>query len=73
MDRGRPAHLSFGRGRHACLGVGLATRMMRAVVDTLVELPLDRVPPLTAEWQADLGMRMATRLVRNRAVAGVDH
>lgn len=64
VDADRTPHVAFGRGRHACLGAGLATRMAMAALDVIVTLPLHRRPPLRAAWRDDLGMRLVLRLER---------
>ena len=57
IDRGEPQHVAFGRGRHACIGAGMATITAGAVVDALEPwLLLDHA--IRPEWSDTLGMRI---------------
>ncbi|MHA4817859.1 cytochrome P450 [Streptomyces aculeolatus] len=67
MDRGTPPHVSFARGRYACLGAGLTRHLMRAVLTALAEQPAGLAPPATVEWHVGRGMRMPLRLTRTKA------
>jgi pimeloyl-[acyl-carrier protein] synthase len=68
MRRTPNPHLSFGRGRHACLGGGLATAQVHAAIAafarelpslTLVPAPTRWLPRVGHRWLAEL--RVATR------------
>ncbi|MEV5890686.1 cytochrome P450 [Nonomuraea fuscirosea] len=58
MDRGYPPHIAFGRGRHACLGAAMATKMIKTILRVLVETAFDSRPTPTpqVQWRTELGM-----------------
>ncbi|MDH6435680.1 cytochrome P450 [Streptomyces canus] len=63
MDRGRPPHVSFARGRYACLGASMAKQLMTTVLTAILDSRFGPLPALRVDWNVGRGMRMAERLV----------
>jgi cytochrome P450 len=56
MDRGYPQHIAFGRGRHACLGAAMATKMIQTILTALVEADFDVRPAPKVQWRTEMGI-----------------
>lgn len=65
MDRGRPPHIAFARGRYACLGAALSRQLIHGVLDAVVARPSAVAPRSTVNWSIGRGMRMAESMARS--------
>ncbi|MFE9388446.1 cytochrome P450 [Streptomyces sp. NPDC006784] len=72
LTRRKGAHLAFGRGAHACLGAGLATLQLRAVLSALHTAGIGFRPQGPAEYERTAtlrGLRALPVVVSEAAVA----
>jgi cytochrome P450 len=67
MDRGAPPHVSFGRGRYACVGAGLAREVIQTVLLALRASADTRGGPLRLAWDVGPGARMLTGVASTTA------
>lgn len=63
MTRDAKAHLSFGHGRHYCLGAALALAETEAVLDALLSRTRDlRITAPELEWHETINFRFLKEL-----------
>lgn len=69
LSRGVPSHLSFGKGRHSCLGATLVRAEMQVALSHLLPIPKIELTDAPKQWQSRLGHRWLVSLpVRFRSV-----
>lgn len=64
VDRGRPRHLGFGYGPHACLGTALARIEGRALIAALAQAPVAQLREFTVRWRDGAVTRGPAEIVR---------
>jgi cytochrome P450 len=58
-DRGNNWNVTYGRGRHACLGASLANEMVRVIIDQILTCDVHAgASRVKVQWRWELGMHM---------------